>query len=81
MRRVEFDSPKGRVRLDQFQNVVQSQYIRKVERVGGELMNVPIKAYPLVSQFWSWTPEEYLKYPLTTELKGKLTDCNKVLGK
>src|SRR3989441_11119619 len=26
LRRVEFNSPKGVVRLDQFQNVVQSQY-------------------------------------------------------
>lgn len=81
MRKADFDSPKGRVRLDQFQNVVQSQYIRKVERVGGELMNVPIKTYPLVSQFWAWTPEQFLKYPALVELKGKLTDCNKVLGK
>ena len=81
MRKAEFDSPKGRVKLDQFQNVVQSQYIRKVERVGGELMNVPIKVYPLVSQFWTWTPEQFMKYPALVDLKGKLTDCNKVLGK
>jgi len=81
LKRVEFDSPKGHIRLDQFQNVVQSQYIRKVERVGAELVNVPIKPYPNNSQFWTWTPEEYLKYPLITELKGKHTDCAKVLGK
>lgn len=81
MRKLDFDSPKGRVHLDQFQNVVQSQYIRKVERVGGELMNVPIKAYHSLSQFWTWTPEEFLKYPTLADLKGKMTDCKQVLGK
>jgi hypothetical protein len=25
------------------------------------MTNVPIKTYPAVSQFWTWTPEEFLK--------------------
>ena len=55
--------------------------IRKVERVGGELVNVPIKTYPNLTQFWPWTVEEYMKYPYFSDLKGKFTDCAKVLGK
>ena len=81
MRKLEFDSPKGVVKLDQFQNIVQPQYIRKVERVGGQLVNTPVRAYPNVSQFWTWTPEEFLKYPAWAEFKGKMTDCTKVLGR
>jgi len=81
MRKLEFDSPKGVVKLDQFQNIVQPQYIRKVERVGGQLVNTPVKTYPNVSQFWTWTPEEFLKYPAWAEFKGKMTDCTKVLGR
>ena len=53
LRKAEFDSPKGVVRLDQFQNIVQPQYIRKVERVGGVFVNTPVKVYPSVSQFWT----------------------------
>src|SRR6266849_5001401 len=63
MRTLEFDSPKGVVKLDQFQNIVQAQYVRKVERAGSALVNTPIKTYPSVSQFWIWTPEEFMKYP------------------
>ncbi len=81
MRKLEFDSPKGLVRLDQFQNIVQPQYIRKVERAGAALVNTPVKIYPNVSQFWTWTPEEFLKYPAWAEFKGKMTDCGKVLGR
>jgi branched-chain amino acid transport system substrate-binding protein len=81
LRKLEFDSPKGRVRLDQFQNIVQPEYIRKVERIGGTLVNTPIKVYPNVSQFWTWTPEEFMKYPAWGDFKGKMTDCSKVLGR
>ncbi len=81
MRKLEFDSPKGVVKLDQFQNIVQPQYIRKVERVGSQLVNTPVRTYPNVSQFWTWTPEEFLKYPAWAEFKGKMTDCTKVLGR
>lgn len=81
MRKAEFDSPKGVVKLDHFQNVVQPQYVRKVERVGNTLVNVPIKTYPNFSQFGPWTPEEFMKYPAWADFKGKMTDCSKVLGK
>ena len=81
MRTLELDSPKGVVKLDQFQNIVQPQYVRKVERAGSALVNTPIKTYPSVSQFWTWTPEEFMKYPGWAEFKGKMTDCGKVLGR
>ncbi|MFB0506422.1 MAG: ABC transporter substrate-binding protein [Thermodesulfobacteriota bacterium] len=58
------DSPRGPIELDKFGNPIQNIYIRKVERVGGELQNTVVKVYPKVSQFWTYNPDEYLKKPL-----------------
>jgi branched-chain amino acid transport system substrate-binding protein len=58
------NAPRGDFVLDKFGNPVQDIYIRKVERVGGELQNTIVKTYPKVSQFWKWSPEEYMKQPL-----------------
>lgn len=81
MRKAEFDSPKGRVRLDQFQNIVQPQYVRKVEKVESALVNTVIRTYPNFSQFGPWSPEEFMKYPDWKDIKGKMTDCARVLGR
>jgi branched-chain amino acid transport system substrate-binding protein len=82
MKQVKFASPKGPIAYDQYGNVIQSQYVRKVEKVGSEYLNVPIASYDGVTQFWPFQPDEYLKfkhpYP---ELKGSLTDCKKCLAK
>jgi len=81
LRKAEFDSPKGFVKLDQYQNIVQPQYVRKVEKAGGVFVNTPVKTYPSVSQFWTWTPDEYGKLPPLTQAKGRMTDCAKILGR
>jgi branched-chain amino acid transport system substrate-binding protein len=81
LRRAEFDSPKGPVKLDQYQNIVQPQYVRKVEKAGATFVNTPVKTYPSVSQFWTWSPDEYMKLPPLTQAKGRLTDCAKLLGR
>jgi hypothetical protein len=41
-------------------------YVSKVAKVnnpvlGNILMNMPIKTYTEVSQFWKWNPEDFLK--------------------
>ena len=58
------DLPRGPMKLDAYGNPVQNVYIRKVERVGGELQNTVIYTYPNVSQFWTYKPEEFLKQPV-----------------
>jgi branched-chain amino acid transport system substrate-binding protein len=45
-------------------NPTENIYILKVERVGGKLVNVPIHTYPMVSQFWTYKPEDFLKLPV-----------------
>ena len=56
--------PRGPVEIDSYGNPIQNVYIRKVERVGGELQNSIIKTYPKVSQFWKFDPKEFLKQPV-----------------
>ncbi len=58
------DDPRGPIELDKFGNPIQNIYIRKVERVGGELQNTVIHTYPKVSQFWTYDVDWYLKNPL-----------------
>jgi len=58
------ETPRGPLKLDAYGNVIQNIYIRKVERVGGELQNTVIYTYPEVSQFWKFNPEEFLKQPV-----------------
>ena len=58
------DIPRGPMKLDPYLNPVQNIYIRKVERIGGNLQNTVIYTYPNVSQFWKYKPEEFLKQPV-----------------
>ncbi len=55
------DTPRGPVEMDETGNAIHNVYIKKVERVGGELQNTVIYTYPHVSQFWKYNKEEYLK--------------------
>jgi branched-chain amino acid transport system substrate-binding protein len=65
LRKVELkDVPRGPMKLDNYGNPIQNIYVRKVERVGGELQNTVIYTYPNVSQFWKFKPEEFLKQPV-----------------
>ena len=65
LKKVELrDVPRGTFKLDDYGNPVQNVYIRKVERVGGELQNTVVYTYPNVSQFWKYKPEEFLKQPV-----------------
>jgi len=65
LRKVEVpDAPRGPVKLDAHGNPIQNIYIRKVEKKDGELWNTVIHTYPAVSQFWKYSPEEFLKQPV-----------------
>ena len=58
------DLPRGPVELDEYGNPVENIYIRKVERVNGQLQNTVIDMFPRVSQFWTFKAADYLKEPL-----------------
>lgn len=57
------EDPRGPIKLDEYGNPTQNFYITRVERVGGRLQNTPVHTYPMVSQFWTYPPEEFLKAP------------------
>ena len=57
------EDPRGPIKLDEWGNPTQNVYILKVERVGGKLTNTVLHTYPLVSQFWTYKPEDFLKLP------------------
>jgi len=57
------EDPRGPIALDQYGNPTQNVYVRKVEKTGGRLQNVVLHTYPMVSQFWTYRPEEFLRSP------------------
>ncbi|MPZ73637.1 MAG: ABC transporter substrate-binding protein [Nitriliruptorales bacterium] len=73
VRGLEFDSPGGPMKLDEYDNPDQNVYIREVQtREDGRMWNVPIKTYENVSQFWEYDPEEFLECPVySREYQGK----------
>ncbi len=72
VRGTELDTPLGHMKLDEYGNPIQNVYIRKVERrADGRLVNVPIKTYENVSQFWTFGADKFLKEPVySREFQG-----------
>jgi branched-chain amino acid transport system substrate-binding protein len=58
------DTPRGPFRFDHLGNVVGTFYIRRCERKDGKLVNTTIKAYPNVSQFWTYDEKWFLAQPV-----------------
>jgi branched-chain amino acid transport system substrate-binding protein len=58
------DTPRGRLRFDQYGNVVGDVFIRRCERRDGQLANTVIKTYPNVGQFWTYNEKEFLANPV-----------------
>jgi branched-chain amino acid transport system substrate-binding protein len=58
------NAPRGPMKLDEYGNIVDNIYVTKVVERDGKFQNTLIETFPMVSQFWKWTPEEYLKQPL-----------------
>ena len=56
LRQVKFEAPRGPFRFDKLQNVIEPVYIRRVDKVGGKLVNVVTDMIPEVDQ--SWTPKK-----------------------
>ncbi len=60
------DAPRGAVRLDAYGSPIENVYVRRVDIVNSEPQNTVIFTYPMVSQFWTFNPAEYLKKPVYT---------------
>jgi branched-chain amino acid transport system substrate-binding protein len=55
------DTIRGPVSFDELGNVVGNIFIRKVEKKDGKYVNTVVKTYPNVSQFWTYSQDEFLK--------------------
>lgn len=65
LRRVKPEGlPRGPMQLDQYGNPIENVYVRRVDRVNGELQNTVVDTFPNVSQFWKYDPAGYLAEPL-----------------
>jgi branched-chain amino acid transport system substrate-binding protein len=58
------DTPRGPMHFDRLGNVVGNTYIRRCERRDGKLVNVIIKTYENVSQFWTYDEKWFLEQPV-----------------
>ncbi len=70
------NAPRGPISFDQYGGVVQNEYIRRVDRVNGELQNTVIETYPNVSQFWTYPPAEFLAKPVYSRDYPPCKYCN-----
>jgi branched-chain amino acid transport system substrate-binding protein len=61
------DDPRGPLKLDDYGQVDQNIYIRRVDKVGEWYQNTVIHTYPKVSQFYKYSPEEFMKEPPFTK--------------
>ena len=57
-------APRGPISFDEYGGVIENVYIRRVDRVGGELQNTVIATLPNVSQFWTYDPKTFLTRPV-----------------
>jgi len=67
---VQFDAPRGPVRFDEDQQVVNDVFIRRVVQVGGRYRDAIVATCPFVSQFWHYDSRKYLAFPDYAKLKG-----------
>jgi branched-chain amino acid transport system substrate-binding protein len=54
------DTPRGAIKFDHLGNVVGDVFIRRCERMGGQLVNTVVKTYPNVGQFWTYDEAAFL---------------------
>jgi branched-chain amino acid transport system substrate-binding protein len=58
------DTPRGPFTFDRLGNVVGTFYIRRIDKKGDKLVTTTIKAYPKVSQFWTYDEKWFLSQPV-----------------
>jgi branched-chain amino acid transport system substrate-binding protein len=58
------DTPRGPVAFDHLGNIIGDVFIRRCERINGQLVNTVLKVYPGVSQFWTYDEKAFLAAPV-----------------
>jgi branched-chain amino acid transport system substrate-binding protein len=68
MKKVQFEAPRGQFRFDEYNSPIHNVDIFRVEKVSGKLVNKPVAEFKDVSQFWKWSPKEYMAMPNYSEM-------------
>jgi branched-chain amino acid transport system substrate-binding protein len=68
MKKVQFEAPRGQFRFDEYNSPIHNVYIFRVEKVSGKLVNKPVAEFKDVSQFWKWSPKDYMAMPNYSEM-------------
>jgi branched-chain amino acid transport system substrate-binding protein len=68
-------APRGPISFDPYGGVVENEYIRRVDRVKGELQNTVIATIPNVSQFWTYDPSVFLTKPVYSRDYPSCPNC------
>jgi branched-chain amino acid transport system substrate-binding protein len=73
------DTPRGPLKFDHLNNVIGNIYVRRIgtdgAKYGLKVWNKTIKTYDSVSQFWTWSEQEYLAHPVYTRDYPPLSKC------
>ena len=70
LRRMDLEAPRGRIRFDKYQHVIQDVIITRIDRAGDQPVPVVVETFKAVDEFQGMPPEEYLKRPRLIALKG-----------
>ncbi|MDP2661967.1 MAG: ABC transporter substrate-binding protein, partial [Dehalococcoidia bacterium] len=76
LKKVDIKTAKGPFKFDDYQNVVQTIYIKRIDKSGNDYVEKTLATVPNVTQFWKWKPEEVIRFPFG-KLKGKWTNITK----
>ena len=60
LRRMDLEAPRGRVRFDQYQNIITDVMITRIDKVGDQIVPVVVETMPGVDQFLGMAPEAYI---------------------
>ena len=67
MKKITFEAPRGQFHFDDYNSPIHNVYIFKVDKVDGKLVNKPVAEFKDVSQFWKWSPKDYMAMPNYSE--------------
>lgn len=70
LRSVEVQGPRGPTRFDAYGQAIYNVYIRRVDLVGGNYQNTVIETRNDVSQFYTYTPEQFMRGPRLSETRN-----------
>lgn len=58
------ETPRGAISFDEYGNVIIDNYIRRIDKKDGKVVNTTVKVYPKVSQFWTYDPKWFMQQPV-----------------